>query len=303
MRRALLFGGSGQIGVPVVERLLGGGWQVLALSRAEQAQRQRLTWLRGDLQSMQAVPEGIDAIFSLGPLDHFSEWYARVRPQAARVIAFGSTSLETKKTSADAHERDVAVRLRTAEARIFATAATLQANATLLRPTLVYGAARDRTLTRIAALARRSGFFVLPRSATGLRQPVHVQDLADAVLAAVEARAAFGQSYALPGGETLDYARMVARTLQSLHPPARLFRVPAPLFGAALQGARLFGKMQALSDTAVARMGEDLVFDVEPARRDFGYAPRAFEPTEDMFFLPTKGISSASSPQGTSFGA
>ena len=27
---------------------------------------------------------------------------------------------------------------------------------------------------------------------------------------------------------------------------------------------------------AVARMREDLVFDVAPARRDFGFAPRAF---------------------------
>jgi hypothetical protein len=30
-------------------------------------------------------------------------------------------------------------------------------------------------------------------------------------------------------------------------------------------------------------MREDLVFDIEPARRDFGYAPRAFTPTAEMF--------------------
>jgi hypothetical protein len=30
-------------------------------------------------------------------------------------------------------------------------------------------------------------------------------------------------------------------------------------------------------------MGVDLVFDDEAARRDFGYAPRAFQPSLEMF--------------------
>jgi len=33
----------------------------------------------------------------------------------------------------------------------------------------------------------------------------------------------------------------------------------------------------------VVRMRDDLVFDATPARRDFGYAPRAFQPTASMF--------------------
>jgi len=34
--------------------------------------------------------------------------------------------------------------------------------------------------------------------------------------------------------------------------------------------------------SALARMREPLVFDIEPARRDFGYAPRRFDPTREM---------------------
>jgi hypothetical protein len=30
-------------------------------------------------------------------------------------------------------------------------------------------------------------------------------------------------------------------------------------------------------------MGDDLVFDAQPAQRDFGYAPRKFTPTAAMF--------------------
>lgn len=285
MRSALVFGGSGQIGVPVVERLLADGWQVIAVSRAQQADRERLAWLRGDLQQVRGLPARVDAIFSLGPLDRFSHWYAGTKVIAPRVIAFGSTSIETKQDSADAHERDIVARLQAAEARIFAISAQRQAAATLLRPTLVYGAARDRNLTLIARMARRAGFFVLPRDAVGLRQPVHVEDLADATLAVVDADVAAGRSYALPGGETLAYARMVERALASLQPPARLIQVPAPLFKATLATAHAFGKLQGLGNAAVARMGEDLVFDAEPARRDFGYAPREFQPSQEMFVI------------------
>lgn len=283
MRSALVFGGSGQIGVPVIERLLANGWQVHAVSRTAHEDHDHLNWLLGDLQQVEGLPARVDAIFSLGPLDLFSHWYAGMRLPASRVVAFGSTSLETKQDSSDAHERDVAGRLHEAETRIFATAKELQAKATVLRPTLVYGMARDRTLTRIAQLAQHTGFFVLPRDAKGLRQPVHVEDLADAALAVVDADATAGRSYALPGGETLGYAQMVERTLASLQPPARLIQVPAPLFRAALSGAKLFGRMQGLNEAVVARMREDLVFDAEPARRDFGYAPRAFNPAAEMF--------------------
>lgn len=285
MRSALVFGGSGQIGVPMIERLLADGWRVVAVSRTPQADRERLTWLRGDLQQADGLPGQVDAIFSLGPLDRFSHWYAGTGLIAPRVIAFGSTSVETKQDSGDPHERDIADRLRAAESRIFAIARERQAKATLLRPTLVYGAARDRSLTEIARMARRAGFFVLPRDADGLRQPVHVQDLADATLAVMDAEVASGRGYALPGGETLAYAQMVERTLASLQPPARLIRVPAAMFKAAVATAHMFGKMQGLGDAAVARMREDLVFDAEPAHVDFGYAPRAFNPTDAMFSL------------------
>ncbi len=217
-------------------------------------------------------------VFSTGPLDGFAQWYARGQVATRRVVAFGSTSLDTKQASADAYERDIVARLQAAERLVFDTASANGAAATVLRPTLVYGAGRDQTLARIAAMGRRMGFFVLPRGANGKRQPVHVDDLAHAALAVVDAPATDGKAYALPGGETLAYRDMVARTLAALVPPARLWEVPMPVFRTALWLARKAGMMRGLTDDAVARMREDLVFDASPARRDFGYAPRLFEP-------------------------
>lgn len=276
MRTALVFGASGQIGEALLARLDPAEWQVFAVSRTARPSSSSVRWLKGAFAGIDRLPDAVDVIFSTGPLDGFAQWYARGHVATSRVVAFGSTSLDTKQASGDAYERDIVARLQAAERQVFDTAISNDALATLLRPTLVYGAGRDQTLARIAAMARRMGFFVLPRGADGQRQPVHVDDLADAALAVVDAPATHGQAYALPGGETLAYRDMVTRTLAALDPPARLWQLPLPIFRAALSLARLAGVMRGLSDDAVSRMRDDLVFDATPARRDFGYAPRAF---------------------------
>jgi nucleoside-diphosphate-sugar epimerase len=286
MRHALVFGASGQIGAPLLDRLERSGWRITAMSRSQHGDRPGLRWVRGDFDSAGELPHEADVIFSCGPLDHFARWYARTPIDCPRVLAFGSTSIEVKRGSSDPEERAVAARLREGEGMVFDTAAARGAHATLLRPTLVYGAGRDHTLTRIATLARRWGRFVLPRDACGKRQPVHVGDLADAVFAACDAPASHGNAYALPGGETLPYRDMVARVLSTLEPPPRLHEVPSPLFAAALLGARALGRVGGFGDAAVARMRSDLVFDIAPAARDFGYAPRLFQPTARMFETP-----------------
>lgn len=280
--RALLFGATGPIGRRVLERLLAHGWAVTALSRDAQPARDGVDWRRGGFPDTVGEGDGFDAILSCGPLDLFSRWYADTPTGLARVVAFGSTSVHVKADSPDAAERDLAERLREGEARVAQVAAERGAIATLLRPTLVYGGGGDRSLSRIVALARRHGFFPLPHDALGLRQPVHVDDLADAALAALARPGSGVRAYDLPGGETLSYREMVERTLASLDPPARPWLLPAPLFALAASGARLLG-MHDAGPAVLARMREDLAFDDIPARRELGYVPRGFEPEAWMF--------------------
>ena len=285
MRHALIFGASGQIGMPLLNLLQDAGWRVTALSRQDRNDEPGLQWLRGDLGHLPALPRSVDAIFSCGPLDLFSHWYAKSELDADRVVAFSSTSADVKSGSSDADERDVAARLQRGEARVLDTARTRGAKASLLRPTLVYGAGRDHTLTKVAAMAQRWGRLVLPRKALGLRQPVHDVDLADAAFRAVASEATPGNTYALPGGETLPYRDMVGRVLATLDPPPSLIEVPSPLFDLMLRIAQARGVATGLGEAAVERMRSDLVFDIEPARRDFGYAPRPFRPERGMFEL------------------
>ena len=300
LRRALVFGASGQIGQSLLPLLRAQNVEVLAISRQPRAEIDAagVRWHGANLDSdgvdgdpIGASPTDLanhcDAIFSLGPLDAFARWQVRTGMVAPRVVAVGSTSVLTKSASPDALEREVAQRLRAAEDILFGFGAHHGVSITLLRPTMIYGHGRDGTLTRIAGIAQRWGVFVLPRNAVGLRQPVHADDLATAALACARADHAAGRTYALPGGETLSYRSMVARVLATLQPRPRLLRLPNTLFRTAVATARRFDLIGGIGEGMLDRLDADLVFDAGDARRDFGYAPRRFEPRAAMFIPPT----------------
>jgi nucleoside-diphosphate-sugar epimerase len=267
---------SGQVGSALLERLPAGFPPLLALSRSASAPRPGVEWLRGDFHAT-TCPPGIACMLSLGPLDAFSEWLQRnedARP--ARIVALGSTGARHKRDSPDPADRDEARRLAEGEQRLFALGRERGAAVTLLRPTLIYGSGRD-SLSRLAAFARRSGLLPLPSDARGLRQPVHVQDVAAGVLACLDSVASHGRGFDLPGAEALPFDEMVRRHLAVHAPRARLLRLPRPLFTLAGGVARLAGKGEGLRGW-LARATRDQTADLNEARAAFGFAPRAFLP-------------------------
>lgn len=288
MKTALVFGGSGQIGQPLLLRLQQNGWRVLALSRNahDAADDGPVRWLPGSFAQMPPLPLFVDAVFSCGPLDAFAHWYAQTSLRTAGIVAFSSTSAEVKSGSSDAGERALAERLNEAEQRLFAAAGLRGARCVVLRPTLIYGSGRDQTLSRIVTLARRWRGFALPNTARGLRQPVHVDDLADVALRAESASRIRAATYAVAGGETVPYADMVARVLDCLESPPRFATLPTPIFRLLLRVAQMQGFARDLAPAVLERMREDLVFDLGPAQRDLGYQPRPFAPEAAMFESP-----------------
>ncbi|HEY0181025.1 MAG TPA: NAD-dependent epimerase/dehydratase family protein [Dokdonella sp.] len=274
---AFVVGAGGAVGRFLLPRLLESGHDVVALSRrARTSSTPRLRWVVGDLNAAMPPLPPLDAIFSLGPLDAFARWFATAELAGTpRVVALGSTSVETKRDSVDAAERALAMRLADAE-RTLAAAADARGSAwTVFRPTLIYGAGVDRSLTPLARAALRWRVFPRPIGARGLRQPVHADDLAAACVAALASARSAGRIYALGGGERLTFAAMLERVRRSL--PRRALPVPLPVAAArALAHALRALGVDVAHAAALDRLGRDLVVDDAAARADFGWSPRAF---------------------------
>jgi len=165
-----------------------------------------------------------------------------------------------------------------AEARVFAPASATGGAATILRPTLIYGDSADRSLTPMAEFARRRGWFVLPSGGTGLRQPVHAGDVAEAMLRCLERPATAGLAFDLPGGERLPAAEMFERSLRRRAPGVRVWRIPAGLFRLAVSMAGAGGQVPVSARGFLARLGQDQVADAKAVESALDLRLRAFQP-------------------------
>lgn len=279
----LVFGLTGQVGQAMRPLLHASDPPLVAVSREPPRDEERVAWQRGSLQDFAGPAQAVGAIVSLGPLDGFAQWFETSPLAPARVVALSSTSVHAKKHSPDGAERALAWALRDAERRLAAAAAARGTVLTVLRPTLTYGHGRDRNLSRIVGLARRWRILPLPWHARGLRQPVHVEDVASAVLGALRARSACRGFFDLPGGETLAFDVMVARALAAGAPSATVVRLPGPLFRAGVGLLRGMGRLDAAGTGVLARLDQDQAYDPEPARIALGHYPRGFQPSADTF--------------------
>ena len=279
----LVFGLSGQLGQAFTQSLHVGDPPVVGVSRLPRDPSAGVSWQLGTLADFAGASLVPSAIVSLGPLDEFARWFERSSLAPARVLAVGSTSVHGKKASPDPGERALATALREAEQALAAAAEARGSALTLLRPTLVYGSGRDRNLSRLVGLARRWRVLPLPSGAVGLRQPVHVDDVASAALGALRARAARPGFFDLPGGETLPFDEMVRRSLAAGAPGARLVRLPGPVFRAGVGLLRGMGLLEAAGAGVMARLDQDLVYDGLPARTALSHYPRGFQPTAEAF--------------------
>ena len=278
--KSLILGATGLVGGYIVQHLLRAGGHPLALSRSPQS-KPGVDWFCGDLEQPETLKFPpfatlyctADATLLPAALPHL------FHPSLTRAIVFSSTSVLTKLDSEVVAEREKLQALADAEKEIAAACEQHNVGWTILRPTLIYAEGRDTNITPLSRLIRRFGFMPLVGGATGLRQPVHAEDLAIGAIAAAASSAAVNKVYSLPGGETMAYREMIGRIFDGLRLPRRTVAVPALLWRASFVLAKpLFPGAKVAMGT---RMMKDMAFDAAPATSDFGWNPRAFRPVFD----------------------
>ncbi len=275
-------GATSQVGDYLLPRARAAGFRILALTRGERAGRignQDIWWVHPDFLRALAVRENLPrhAWIHLAPiwiLQQYAEPIGRLGP--GRLVALGSSSIDTKKTSGSAREREVVTRLALGENIARSLGERLGIGVTVFRPTMIYGNRNNSNIAFLATLSRRLRFLPIVGDGQGRRQPVHAGDVASACLAVLDKPDTFDKIYYLGGGEVLEYREMLRRVLAQAGVAPRILSIPGAAARFALRIVSRVPGLTFLTPEMVDRMNDDLVFDCSPAREDFGYRPREF---------------------------
>jgi len=291
----LLTGASSQLGVFLIPRLLAEGFSVLAVSRKasrrQQGSQEGLLWIQPDKLSHDADegPSGLSRqvtmLVSCGPME-LAIQAVKACAGLERVVVFSTSSVFSKAGSPDRAENEQIEGILSEERELKSCCEQAGLALLCLRPTLIYGCGLDRNISRLAAWIRRHGWLPIAGQASGLRQPVHADDLAKVAVSALSAEHPLTLDSPACGGSTLSYRNMVELIFDSLDQPRRIIKIPAGLW-ASLTG--MLAKLPAfygLNREMIRRQNTDLVFDDTALKQALDYNPRPFRPGTKDYEIP-----------------
>lgn len=148
---------------------------------------------------------------------------------------------------------------------------------TILRPTMIYGSAKDRNICRLVRYLKRWPLIPVVGNGEHLQQPVYVGDVAAAAVAAVASDEAAGKEYNISGAAPLTFNAVIDTVCRRLGKRVFKMHLPAGLMVATLSGTERIGLRLPIKAEQLQRLNEDKAFGYDEAAADFGYSPRSFE--------------------------
>jgi uncharacterized protein YbjT (DUF2867 family) len=282
--RLLVTGGSGFLGGYVLREASRRGHETVALARSPAAARavadRGAQPVAGNLDDTGNPGDAarLDRVFTAAQCEVLVNLASLGFGHAPAVVAaaseagigravFMSTTAVTTTLAAPAKR----VRLA-AEQRIRASALKW----TILRPTMIYGAPGDRNLSRLLTLLRRALLLPVPGGGGHLQQPVHVADVADAVLSAVERPATAGATYDVAGPVPLTFDELLRTSARAVASRTRFVPVPLTPVVAVVRGYEWLSPRPRIRAEQLLRLAEHKAYVIDSAARDLGFDPRPF---------------------------
>jgi len=264
-----VIGASGRSGLALCRALLADGVPVVPVVRdptrwqaAGLAVAPRLADL-ADAAALRAALADATRLVSAAHARYAAKILAAA-PRPARFVLMGSTRKFSRFP--DAHGAGVAE----GEAAFLASARP----GVMLHPTMIYGAAGEQNVQRLAAMLRRLRLVPLPGGGRNLVQPIHQDDVTRAIRAALEIAWDGPRVLAIAGPAPLTYAAFVRKIAAAAGlPRPRIVPVPAPvLMLIAGLGIHLPGVPRARPDE-IRRLLEHKAFDIGAMVETLGVQP------------------------------
>ena len=281
-------GGTGFTGSRVVPLLLKNGYQVRCLHRLASDRspllqdHPQIEWVEGDLSNSRALAfsmQGMDALVNVASLG-FGQADSIIRAAQdagiQRAIFISTTAIFTQL---NANSRNVRV---AAELAIEVSGLRY----TILRPTMIYGDPRDRNMWRLIRLMRFSPIVPVFGDGTYLQQPIHVDDVARAVVSCLSSDQTIRKSYNIAGKTPLTYNEVIDTIARLLNKQVWKLYIPFRPVVSLLQFFEHFGVSFPIKSEQILRLNENKNFSYEEAQKGFGFCPLSFAEGIEMELRP-----------------
>lgn len=270
-------GATGFTGSRVVPLLLKNEYQVRCLYRASSDRSLladlEIDWVLGDvsdIHSLVSAMQGTDALVNIASLGFGHADLivaAAINAGIKRAIFISTTAIFTQLNAKSKEVR------KAAEQSI----ETSGLDHTILRPTMIYGSPRDRNMWRLIKFMRLSPIVPVFGDGKYLQQPIHVDDVAAAILGCLKSDVTIGRSYNIAGKHPLTYNEVIDTIAKAMN--KRVWKIHFP----SKPVVSLLGFFERLhipfpiKAEQVLRLNENKDFIYAEAEKDFGFSPLAFE--------------------------
>lgn len=275
--KVLVTGATGFTGSRLVPLLLDSAFQVRVFARPASDRSPfaalDVEWATGDLSDTHALTSalhGVGALINIASLGfgHADSILRSAKEAGVRRGIFISTTAIFTQLNAGSKS----IRLAAEEA-----VQTSGLDFTILRPTMIYGSPRDRNMWRLMRLLRVSPVIPIFGNGESLQQPIFVDDVAQAVLLALQNDITIGRSYNISGRDPLTYNQVIDTVASALGKRVWKLHLPYMPIVHVLQFTERMKIRLPVKAEQVLRLNEDKSFSYEEAQRDFGFNPRSFE--------------------------
>jgi uncharacterized protein YbjT (DUF2867 family) len=284
--RVAVFGGTGFIGRRLVERLVGRGVSVRIVSRRSEhggpaPQLERVVGSIEDPSTVERAVDGASAVVNLvGTTAAKSErqFYSLHRDAPGRLAVAARLAGVRRLVHVSAMGIGLDAPSMADRSKAAGENAVREAfpDASLVRPALVYGPS-DHFFTRFAQLARSAPAIPLLGGGRTRFQPMHVDDVAEAMARMLQEPGTAGRAFELGGSEIFTFRELIERLCWAIGRRPWLVPIPFPLAEAGACATQWLPHVPLTVDQVRLLKTDKVIRDPQGAPAALGVRPRTLE--------------------------
>jgi nucleoside-diphosphate-sugar epimerase len=266
-RMIVVFGASSDIGRRATARLLDAGLKVRLVAKDPLSLDPRAQRVAGEISMADSIAHDAEQVVSCAHARFVPELIDRLPLSVKQLVLIGSAWRYSRLQNPLADE------VRTAE-RVFVLSGRKGA---MLHPTMIYGGAQERNLQHLLTVIRRSPVIVIPGGGRHLVQPVHVDDVAACICAALRRSWEGAKVIPIAGPHPMQWRDVVRACVVSLGLSRLMLPVPLAPAIRLVALAEWTGLKLPLKSDVLRRFREDVNLPTAQMQSELGVTPRHFK--------------------------